>query len=297
MAPQNRPAVEDPVVARIRLGLVLRGLRENADRTAAEAGVHLGCSPARMSLVENGKQGIPAPEVAILLEFYGADDDSAAEAMRLAAIPWPRRRRGSRASYPETIPHAVRRYLALEAEATEIVAYDNAVVSDLLQTSAYARVLLEADAPYAGSQEIDAKLDIRMNRQARLLREDPSLALDVILDEACLHRRIGSPEIMRAQLEHLVEVSERGTIRLQLRPFIPEVTPHHDEAFAPQAFRILKFPERGSLVHLEDFTGGTYREDGPVVQEYATAYERLRRVSLEPEDTLDCLVDLVEQSG
>lgn len=46
-----------------------------------------------MSLAENGKQGIPAHEVAVLLDFHGADDTSAAEALRLAAIPWPKRRK------------------------------------------------------------------------------------------------------------------------------------------------------------------------------------------------------------
>ncbi len=239
-----------------------------------------------MSLVENGKQGIPAGEVTVLLDFYGADETSAAEAVRLAAVPWPRRRRTSR---PEKLPHAAQRYLALEAEAAEIVAYDNAVVSSLLRTREYARVLLEADEPYAGGQEIDVRLDLLRHRQARHPR------LDVILDEACLHRRIGTPEIMRAQLEHLIELSEHDGVRLQLRPFAPPATPNHDEAFTPQAFRILRFPDRGSLVYLEDFTGGTYREDGPQVQEYATAYERLRRVSLGPEELRAHLTELLSR--
>jgi hypothetical protein len=302
MPPKDRslpPTSDDPIVARIQLGIILRELREDAERTAAEACVHLSCSPAKMSLVENGKQGIPVHEVASLLDFYGADDTAAAEALRLAAIPWPKRRKRRRALYQEAVPATARRYVALEADAREIVAFDNAVINGLLQTRDYARTLLEAGAPYAGSQEIDVKLDIRMNRQEKLFREDPPpLKLDVIIDEGCLHRRIGSAGIMRAQLEHLIAVSERDNIRLQILPFVPKPTPNKDEAFVPRSnFYILKLPERGSLVYIEDFAGGTYPEDGLLIQEYAAAYERLRRASLEDDDAKTHLAKLVTLYG
>ncbi|MEV6872819.1 helix-turn-helix transcriptional regulator [Amycolatopsis sp. NPDC051128] len=285
---------DDPVVARIQLGLLLRELRQDAERTAAQACKHLNCSPAKMSMVENGKQGIPVREVAALLDFYGADDTSAAEALRLAAIPWPKRR-GRRALYQEAVPATARRYVALEAEAREIVAFDNAVINGLLQTREYARTLLAAGAPYPGSHEIDVKLDIRMRRQDKLFREEPSpLELDVIIDEACLRRRIGSAGIMRAQLEHLIQVSERENVRLQVLPFVPK----NDEAFNPQtAFSILKLPERGSLVYIEDFAGGIYPEDGLLIQEYATAFERLRRAALDGDEARAFLARLVAQDG
>jgi hypothetical protein len=289
------PTTDDPVVARIQLGIILRELREDVDRTAAEACVHLSCSQAKMSLVENGKQGIPVHEVAALLDFYGADDTASAEALRLAAIPWPRRRKRRRALYQEAVPQTARRYVALEADAREIVAYDNAVINGLLQTRDYARTLLQAGAPYGGSQEIDVRLDVRMTRQEKLLREDPPpLRLDVIIDEACLHRRIGSADIMRAQLEHLVEMSRRENIRLQILPFVPAQTPNHDEAFIARSnFYLLKLPERGSLVYIEDFAGGTYPEDGILIQQYAAAYERLRVASLNPVESRALLARLL----
>jgi len=267
----------DPVVARIQLGILLRELREDAEFTAAQSCAHLGCSPGKMSLIENGKQGTTPDEVAALLDFYRADDSSAAEALRLASVPWPRKRKRRRALYQEAVPQSARRYVALEAEATQIVAYDNAVINGLLQTADYARTLLRSGSPYAGSQEINAKLDIRMSRQQKLCHEDSPLHLDVIVDEACLHRMIGGPDVMRAQLEHLIDMSERENIRLQVLPFAPTATPNHDEAFVVQSsFYILKLPERGSLVYIEDFVGGTYPEDADLIQQYAGAVERLR---------------------
>ena len=291
------PPSEDPIVARIQLGILLRELREGAGVTAAQACRQLSFVPSKMSLVENGKRGISTHEVAALLDFYGADDATAAEALRLAAIPWPKRRRRRRTLYQEAVPASARRYVALEAEAHAIAAYDNAVINGLLQTRDYARTLLEAGARYAASPEIGAKLDLRMNRQAKLFRENP-LRLDVIVDEACLHRRIGGPEVMRGQLEYLIEVSERENVRLQVLPFTPEPTPMVDEAFVAQSnFYILRLPERGSLVYIEDFAGGTYPEDGFLIQEYVTAFERLQRAALQPEESRTFLAKLVVQNG
>jgi hypothetical protein len=290
------PPGDDPVVARIQLGILLRELRDNADHTAAEASRHLGCSQGKMSMAENGKQGLRADEVAALLDFYGADDTSSAEALRLAAVPWPRRRRRRRALYQEAIPQTTRRYVAVESDATEIVAYDNAVINGLLQTEDYARTLLRAGAPYAGNQEINAKLEIRLNRQQKLLREEDPLRLDVIIDEACLHRQIGGQEVMQGQLAHLLDMSERENIRLQVLPFAPVRTPNQDEAFIARSnFHILKLPQRGSLVYIEDFAGGTYPEDGLVIQQYAAAYERLRAAAEDPESSRRLLAKVVTQ--
>src|SRR5699024_9611308 len=96
MASRDRyvpPTTSDPVVARIQLGILLRELREDVDATAAQACTHLGCSPGKMSLIENGKQGVTPGEVTALLDFYRADDSSSAEALRLASVPWPRKRK------------------------------------------------------------------------------------------------------------------------------------------------------------------------------------------------------------
>lgn len=299
MAPRDRyvpPSTDDPVVARIQLGILLRELREDAERTAAQACERLSCSTAKMSLVENGKQGVTVGEVATLLDFYGADDHASAEALRLASVPWPRRRKRRRALYQEAVPQTARRYVALEAEATQIVAYDNAVINGLLQTSDYARTLLCAGAPYAGSQEINAKLDVRMTRQEKISREEFPLHLDVIVDEACLHRVIGGTGVMRAQLEHLLDVSERDNVRLQILPFNPAATPNQDEAFLVQSnFKILKLPERGSLVYIEDFAGGTYPEDGELIQQYASAFERLRAAAEDVDSSRAMLAKLIAQ--
>jgi transcriptional regulator with XRE-family HTH domain len=287
----------DPIIAQIQLGIHLRDLRLIADLNIVDVAKHLDCSGAKISKVENGKQGISADEVAILLELYKADDTAVADALRLAAVPRPRRRRGSRSAYREAVPQFARRYVALEADASDIATYENEFITGLLQTEDYARTLLRAGAPFGGDPEIEAKVDTRMLRQQILTRTDPApVHLDVILNEACLHRFIGDEPCMRGQLEHLVKVSTWDHVRLQILPFRPRPTPNRDEAFVAQTgFIILRLPERGSLLYIEDLVGGTYPEDLSIIDQYVRAFERLRAAALSPDDSRKLIAMLSEQ--
>ncbi|MGH3428713.1 MAG: helix-turn-helix domain-containing protein, partial [Candidatus Dormibacteraceae bacterium] len=288
--------VDDPVVAQIQLGILLRQLREEADLTSAEAARRLGCSPGKMSRVENGKHGITADEVAELLEFYSASDAASTEAFKLSSIPKPRRRRRS-SSYRDVIPNWFRRFLVLESEASDISIYDGETVTGLLQTEDYARVLLRAGAPLAGRQEIDKQVELRTTRQKVVTRSEPDPPqLHVILHESVLHRVIGGDSIMAAQLCRLLELSELPTIRLQVLPFRPKPTPNLDEALAARnAFTLLKLPERGTVLYLEDFSGATYPEDVTAIQQHADAFQRLRAAADHPVASRGLIARIVHQ--
>lgn len=264
---------------------------------AADAAICLGCSAAKISKVENGKQGITVQDVTALLDFYQSDDADSAEALRLAAVPRPRRRRGSRLTYREAVPQYARRYVALEADASDIAMYDSELIPGLLQTSDYARRLMEAAAPYSGNKQIESKVKLRASRQELLTRSDPEpLRLNVILQEATLHRLIGDDACMREQLGHLLDLAELSNIVIRALSFRPRSTPNHDEAFASQVpFQVLRLPERGSLVYIEDFTGGTYPEDATVIQQYAHAFDRLGNAAEDPDASRDLIGKVATQ--
>ncbi|MGB3439590.1 MAG: helix-turn-helix transcriptional regulator [Actinophytocola sp.] len=290
-------SVDDPVVAQIQLGILLRELREGADLTADVARRHIEVSSASMSRIENGKQAIQPETVTVLLDLYGASDADSAEALRLASVPKPRGRRRRSASYRDAAPNWFTRYLVLEAEASEIAVYENEPIPGLFQTADYARAILQAGAPLAGAQEVGKRVDLRMGRQRILTRTDPPPAqVEVILHEATLHRVIGDDTIMAAQLKHLLDVSELPNVTVRVLPFRPRPTPNHDESFIAGArFVLLKLPDRGTMLYLDDFGGATYPEDLKVIQEYAAAYQRLRIVAEDPDASRKLIAKLVKQ--
>lgn len=291
--------IDDPVVAQIQLGILLRELRDRAQLNAAEAARHIESSNASMSRIENGQQVIKPEDVALLLDLYDATDAESSEALRLAAVPKPRARRRRSSSYRDAVPNWFRRFLVMESEATEISIYDNEVVTGLLQTDAYARSLLRAGAPLAGEQELDKKVELRLGRQRVLTRDDPPpVQLEVVLNEATLHRVNGSDEIMQGQLQHLLDVSQIPTVRLRVLAFRPKPTPNRDECFiAAPSFQLLKLPDRGTVLYMDDFAGATYPEDVTVIQQYATAYQRLRAAADDPDTSRTLIAKIAKQNG
>lgn len=288
---------EDPVVAQIQLGILLRELRGNTDMTTTAAGRLIGASNASISRIENGKQAIKPEDVAVLLEAYGASDSATAEALRLASVPKPRGRRRRSASYRDAAPNWFTRFLVMESEATEISIYENESITGLLQTDAYARALLQAGAPLVGKHELDKKVELRMGRQRVLTRATPEPArLDVVLHEATLHRVIGDDTTMADQLKHLLEASQLPNVEVRILPFRPARTPNHDESFvASTRFMLLRLPDRGTMLYLDDFAGATYPEDITVIQKYAAAYQRLRMVAEQPGPSRELIARIAKQ--
>ncbi len=58
-----------------------------------------------------------------------------------------------------------------------------------------------------------------VERKNPILTTDPPPQLWAILDEAAVRRMVGGPEVARAQLAHLIDVSRRPGITTQVLPF------------------------------------------------------------------------------
>src|SRR5256884_139114 len=104
-----------------------------------------------------------------------------------------------------------------------------------------------------------------------------------ILDEAVLHRTVGGPAIMRAQLLRLLEVSDLPHVTLQVVPFGAGA-----HAGMENPFLILGFPEPADpdVVYVENTTTGSYLEEPSDVYRYTLMFDHLRAAALNPADTL-----------
>jgi hypothetical protein len=162
-------------------------------------------------------------------------------------------------------------YVGLEEAASRIRAYEVQFVPGLLQTEDYARavtLLGYADAP---QHEVDRRVSLRMTRQ-NLLNGDDAPHLWVVVDEAALRRPLGGRQVMRAQLESLIDATSRPNITVQVVPF------HRGgHAAAGGPFSILRFaePDLPDIVYLEQLTSALYLERREDVDRYLAVMERL----------------------
>ena len=179
-------------------------------------------------------------------------------------------------------------YLGLEEGAVAIECYDALTVTGLLQCRAYAEVLLRGHGAALAEAEVARRIELRLGRQAVLDRDEDPLRLWAILDESVLHRMIGGPGVMAAQLEHLLKAIERPEIQLQILPAVLPATNGVHPALHG-SFRRLTFPTPGDpgLVYLESRLGGSYHEEQGEIDEYTEVMNHLRVLALTPEHSAD----------
>jgi hypothetical protein len=166
-------------------------------------------------------------------------------------------------------------------------------VPGLLQTPEYARAVILLGHAGANADEIDRRVELRRQRQQILDRIEPP-QLWAVIDEAVLRRPIGGPEVMRAQIEALIEAAKKPNVRLQIIPFNAG---GHAAAGGP--FAILRFPEPElpDVVYVEQLTSAIYLEKRDDVDHYAIAMERVCIDAEPPSHTQEILGKLLHEVG
>ena len=193
---------EAPPARRRLLGAALRRHRESLGYRLDDAARILECDRSKISRIESGQRGIRPRDLRDLLTEYGVAEQ---EQQTLTAIAHPHRASGWWQPYTDVLPAPCLDYLITEAAASRIEIYQPQQVPDLLQTPDYARAVAAADPALSPGQQ-DLILESMLTRQQQILGEQrPDLA--VVIGEAALHQVVGGPDVMRAQLTHLAQLT------------------------------------------------------------------------------------------
>ncbi|MFC5905636.1 helix-turn-helix domain-containing protein [Streptacidiphilus monticola] len=261
----------NPTVRRRRLGAELRKLREQKGLTAEEVAQQLLVSQSKISRLENGRRSISQRDVRDLCTVYGVTDEGMVEG--LMAMARESRQRGWWHAFGD-LPYSV--YIGLEAEASRMLTYESLLIPGLLQTRDYAAASVAGIEPDRDAEAVARRVDVRMRRQERIDGDKP-LDLWVVMDEAALTRVVGNKEIMREQLEHLLELSERPHVNIQVLPFEAGAHPGMTGTFS-----IIEFPESAdtAVVYLEGVTSDLYLEKEAEVRRYTGLYTHLQASAL-----------------
>jgi transcriptional regulator with XRE-family HTH domain len=268
-----------PTVRRRELGVLLRQLREEKGLSVKQVTEHLLCSPSKVSRIETGQRGATLRDVRDLCNLYGVSNETTRQ--RLMRLAREGKQQGWWQAYE--LPYATSMYVGLEAEAIRIKDYDS-IVPGLLQTPDYVRALHDDPLPEPTQVEltpqlVEQRVEARLRRQQLLSRKVPApLEFRVILDEAALHRVIGGPRVMSAQLKYVVRATDLPNVTVQVIPFSVGTHPALDSTF-----NILEFDGPVSnIVYSEGLSGFIFLERPEDVQRYEGVFHRLSQVALSP---------------
>jgi transcriptional regulator with XRE-family HTH domain len=280
------PANRSPTVRRRELGALLRALRTERGWTAEEVAERLLVSPSKISRQETGQRGVSQRDIRELCDLYGVEGDQRQHLIDLASegkqrAPWQ----------PTGLPYST--YVGLEAEAVSISDYGLCVMPGLLQTPEYARAVVEAMVPKWVPDIVEERVQGRLSRQERILAGPGAPHFEAVVDESVLHRVVGSPAIMRTQLEHLLELSEQPAITLRVIPYSAGALPAPNNKFI-----ILRFasPNVADTVFVEGLTRDDYLDDPAEVEVYSTTFRTLMDLAAGPAETRQIIAGMLPRA-
>lgn len=282
----SRVAERGPTALRIAVGGQLRKLRELKGITPVEAGNHIRGSHAKISRLELGRTGYKDRDILDLLTLYGVTEteqrDMFLDLARRANQPgwWHR--------YNDLLPPWFETYLGLEGAAQTIRTFEGQLVPGLLQTEDYTHALIEVGHQ---SAEATRRVELRTKRQ-QILDISDGPRLWAVLDEAVLHRPIGGRKVLREQIEHLLQVSHKSGVTIQVLPY--EAGGH---AAAGSSFTMLRFAERElpDIVYLEQLTSALYLDRKEDLQTYREVMDKVAVQAETPERSRDLLAEAAKQ--
>jgi transcriptional regulator with XRE-family HTH domain len=275
-----------PTVSRRELGALLRALRTRKGWTAEQVAERLMVSPSKVSRLEKGQRGASARDIRDLCDLYGVDDEQRQHLMELAV-------EGKQRAWwqPLGLPYST--YIGLEAEAASISDYGLGTVPGLLQTPDYARAIVRAAVPKWVPEVVEQRVEGRIARQQHLFSEHAP-RFEAVVDESVLHRVVGSPAIMRAQLERLLELTDLPGVTLRVIPYEAGALPSNNNKFIILRFAQSTVPD---VVFVEDLTRDHYIDDPNEVEIYNMTFRTLMQLATSPDITQDMIAAVLTHYG
>ncbi|MFF5207447.1 helix-turn-helix domain-containing protein [Streptosporangium sp. NPDC000396] len=248
----------DPGSPRVRFGTELRRLREAAQLSQAAVAGRLGCTQTQVSRLEKATRTPSKSDAERLDQLFGATGGVSFTRLyqRIIAQPggpiWFR-------SWVEEI----------EPTARVLRSWDPLLVPGLLQTESYARHVLGQE-PRITSEDVEKRIQARVQRRRILDRDDPPLLL-ALIDASVLRRPVGDSVVMREQFDYLLEIAQRPNVSIQL-------IDQRCLSGLLGAFMIAELPNgQPDVIHSDSPAEGQISADSGLVASIWNRYEAIRR--------------------
>jgi len=259
--------------ARHLFGAKMRSHRMRAGMSLEALNDVVNISRSHLARIETA-QAMPPPDLPPRLDAAFGTDGIFQELYRIAAR--------------EIHPDQFKRRMELEARAQVIGEYGGQIVPGILQTEGYARAQFKQANPWAPEDRIEELVTARLSRQS-VLTSETLLDYSAVLDEAALRRGFGAPDVMRAQLTHLAELTLTQKTMVQVIPFALG-----GHALAGGTLTMMTSESGARVAYEESITTGTLNEDLESVIERQRVYDLVRASALSPADSATFIRSVME---
>lgn len=283
MAPRTTPTVRQR-----RLGTELRKLREAAGLSTRQASELVNADPARISNTEAGRFGVSPERIRHFAHQYGCQDELLVDA--LAGMATGRARHWWE-EYREALPVPMLDLAEMEHHSTYLRSTQVMHLPGLLQTVDYARLVFRNNIPTPSPPQIEFLVSHRIKRQRIIYRETPT-HFSAVIHEAALRIHFGDARIIRAQLGHIAEMSERDHIAVKVVPFESGLTPGSAQTVMYGQGPVPQL----DTVQLDTEHGAEFLHADLQLAKYRTMLDRTEALALDPSASRDLIQSILRST-
>lgn len=186
----------------ISFGQLMKTLRTRAGMDRDTFGKAIGYSGASVASFEQARRIPNGPTI-----------DKADQVLRADGMLSTWKEQVEKAQYPVFFQGMA----VLEKRAIELLTYGTLVFHGMLQTEEYMRALLTMRRPVLDEETIEQRVTARLARQD-IFERWPAPYLSFVIDESVLQRPYGGRQVLRGQLEHVLLLSEKRNVEIQVMP-------------------------------------------------------------------------------
>ncbi|RDI64770.1 helix-turn-helix protein [Nocardia pseudobrasiliensis] len=271
---------------KLLLGREIEHMITAAGVSQSEAAKIIDTSQSRIAMLITGASSITVGDLERLAIQLGFTDPGYLET--LEELRRDNHKRGFwNTGYRRAYLEDLRLLVDLEDYASLLRITEAEIMPGLLQCESYIRALHEPEHPDDpdAEQAVEDSVRARLARQ-EILTKSTAPQFRAILSESCLRREYGGRAVMLEQLQHLLTLSRRGNIMIQVLPFT--VTTHG--AGMEDRFTLVRVPSPGAagdldMAIVESQGDIRYIDDKPAVTARETVWSRLSAAALSAEDS------------
>ncbi|UIX31503.1 helix-turn-helix domain-containing protein [Streptomyces sp. GQFP] len=280
MAPRQKPTIRQR-----RFGAELRRLREAAGLSAPVAAERLGADRTMISNIESGRFGISEQRLRRLASIYECDDTELIDA--LAAMTGGRTK-GWWDEYRGKIPPDFLDVAELEHHATSLRTLQTAHLPGMFQIEEHARALFDLFIPALPRLEVELRIAQRLARHS-VITKNPPVEYRGIIHEAALRMQVGGRLVAKAQLNRLLEESERDNITLLVIPFSAGGFPMAGDSVL---YAAADSPHLDT-VQVDSPIGAVFFDSSTQLANFRRRLDAIEQVALNPIQSRDAVLDII----
>lgn len=282
MSPRNTPTARQR-----RVGVELRRMREAAGLNVRQAAERLGIERTSISNIEAGRLGVSEERINSLASAYECTDRAYVDALAAMA---EERARGWWEEYRGKLGAGALDLAELEHHARGVRSLQVPYVPGLLQTEEYAKAMFSMEVPEPTPAELRRYLSFRMRRRDVLDRDNPPHSV-FLIHETALRLDFGGPAVMRAQLRHILESSERDNVTVRALPFSVGGFPYAGS----QINHVVGDVPELDTVQFDTPTGILLMDAPAALNKHRSTLNRIEELALTEEKTRDFVRDILKQ--